>query len=243
MKINGKDISAYDAKQWRVEFGNIEMKHDSEWIRGAPLPFLSGNEYGFKDFTVTLMVYGISRLDIQGKMDRILASLLDPVELDLDGYAHDFTAILEKYSIKEHSDHSRNRFQTLELQFSGYKHGDMTSVPFNGISTFEIANPGTIRSPVILELMPTIGLASVTITGICRDSRNGEDLPVTVRNLSTGKKIVLDGVKGLVTEDGTMKAADVDMWAIPSVLPGTNRVSVGTTYLNVTAKVLPLFFY
>ena len=245
MTINGTDITEFDAKlkQWRVDQGDIDMDNDSEWIRGTPLPVLFGSQVGFKDFTVTLMVYGSSRVDIQEKIGRILAALLEPAELVLDRYPHTFVGIMQKHKITEHNDHSRDRFQTLELQFVGYVCDALTATTFSGISTFEVTNPGNIISPLILELTPTLGIAKTTITGICRDCESGEDLPVTIENLTTGKTIILDGTTGLITEDGALKATDVDIWALPTILPGVNKISVGTTYLNVTAKVLPLFLY
>lgn len=243
MTINGIDIFEFSAKQWRVDQGDVEFENESAWIPGTPLPVLFGNQIGFKHFVVTLMVYGDNRLDIQGKIGKILSLLLEPAELELDGYEHKYMGVLEKPRVTEHTDHSRHRFQVLELSFAGYEYEEMDEQIFNGMSTFEIFNPGDIVSPLILELIPTMGMAEIILTGISRNCESGEDLPVTVKNLTTDKKIVLDGVNGMITEAGMLKASDVDIWALPTVRPGINTITVGTTHLNVTAKVLPLFLY
>lgn len=241
MLINEKNITAYNAKQWRVDIGNREVKNDSEWVRGSPLPFFCGNTAGFKEFTITLMVYGADREDIQHNISDILADLLEPAYIELDGYVHKFLGILDKYSVKEHSDHSRHRFQSLELQFSGYEYGAETSVSVSGVASATITNPGNVISPAIIDLTPTIGAASITLTGICRDSVSGADLPVTIKELTTDSKIILNGVTGLITENGALKAADVDMWALPTLLPGVNTINFGTNKINAVVRILPLY--
>ncbi len=108
-------------------------------------------------------------------------------------------------------------------------------------SMYIVTNPGNVASPAILELTPTIGAASVKITGLCRDSNTGEDLPVTVKNLTTGNKIILDGITGLITENGSLKAGDVDMWEMPTLLPGNNTITIDTECTNIKATVLPIY--
>lgn len=239
MQINGKDISAHDAKQWRVKIGQTELENESEWVRGAPLPIFDKNARGFKELTVTLIVAGENREKIRNKISDILAELLEPVELVLDGFIRRFKGILQKQEVTEFSDASRERFQALELVFDGYEYG--TEVSASGQGEIEILNPGNVASPAVIELTPTIGEASITVSGICRDSESGEDLPVTVKNLTTGKKIVIDGITGLITEDGELKAGDVEIWALPSVKPGSNTVAISSEYVNVTVKVRPIY--
>ena len=239
MKINDIDISRYNARQWRVEFGQSDIKSETEWVRGSPLPFFDENYRGFKDVTVTLMVYGTSREDIRNKISDITALLLEPAELHLDGYARKFKGILTKSNVRENSDSARKRFQTLELQFDAYEHGEELKTTAAGITEIQVANPGNIVSPAVIEITPQIGIAELTITGICRDSSNGADLPVTVRTLTSGKTVVLDGVSGLITEDGQLK--DAEIWELPTLLPGTNKITLSSNRMNVTIRVLPMY--
>ena len=242
MLINGKNITEYGkVKQWRVDIKPRKMDHDSEWPRGSPAPIFQAPAATFKEITITLMVYGDGREDILHRISNILADLTDVTELVLDGWEHKFCGVLEEANVKELSDTSRHRFQQLELQFSGYEYGDEVTATANGSETVQITNPGNAVSPAVLEITPTIGAASVEVTGICRDSNTGADLPVTVKNLTTGNKITLDGITGLITEDGELKAEDVDMWELPTLLPGTNTITIDTEYVNMTVKVLPIF--
>lgn len=242
MLINGKDITEHGkVKQWRVDIKPRKMDHDSEWPRGSPVPIFQAPFTSFKEFTITLMVYGSGREDILHRISNILARLTDVTELTLDGWEHKFCGVLEESEVKELSDISRHRFQQLELQFSGYEHGDEVTATADGTGTMQIVNPGNMPSPAILELTPTIGAASVKIAGLCRDSNTDTDLPVTIKNLTTGNKIILDGITGLITENGELKAADVDMWELPTLLPGSNTITVDTEYVNLKVTVLPIY--
>ena len=242
MLINGKDITEYGkVKQWRVDIKPRKVEHDSEWPRGSPVPIFQTPFATFKEFTITLMVYGSGREDILHRISNILADLTDITELKLDGWEHEFCGVLEESEVKELSDTSRHRFQQLELQFSGYEHGDEVTETATGTGTIQISNPGNVVSSAVLEITPTIGMASVEITGICRDSNTGADLPVTIKNLTTGNKVVLDGITGLITENGNLKAGDVDMWELPTLLPGTNTITIDTEYVNLKITALPIY--
>lgn len=242
MLINGKNVMEYGrVKQWRVDIKPRKIEHDSEWPRGSPAPIFQTPFASFKEITITLMVYGSGREDILHRISDILADLTDVTELVLDGWEHGFRGVLEESDIKELSDISRHRFQQLELQFSGYEHGDEVAATANGTGTLQITNPGNMVSPAILELTPTIGAASVKITGLCRDSNTGADLPVTVKNLTTGNKIILDGITGLITENSELKAGDVDMWELPTLPPGSNTITIDTEYVNIKVTVLPIY--
>lgn len=243
MLINGKNITEYGktVKQWRVDIEPRKMDHDSEWPRGSPVPIFQAPEAMFKEFAITLMVYGSGREDIRNRISNILADLTDITDLTLDGWEHGFCGILENAEIKELSDTSRNRFQQLELQFTGYEHGDEVTAAATGVGTIQIDNPGNMVSPAILELTPTVGAASVEVTGLCRDGSTGADLPVTIKNLTTGNKIVLNGITGLITENGKLKAGDVDMWELPTLLPGSNTITLDTEYVNLKVTVLPIY--
>lgn len=242
MLINGKNITEYgNVKQWRVDIKPRKMDHDSEWPRGSPVPIFQAPEVTFKEISIILMVYGDGREDILHRISNILADLTDVTNLILDGWKHGFCGVLEESEVKELSDTSRHRFQQLELQFSGYEHGDKVTETANGTGIIQITNPGNMVSPAILELTPTIGAASVEVTGICRDSNTGADLPVLIKNLTTGNKIILDGITGLITENGELKAEDVDMWELPTLLPGENTITIDTEYVNLKITALPIY--
>lgn len=240
MKINGTDIKDFGAKQWRVEFGQMDLKNDSEWVRGSPLPYFAVNDVGFKEIIVTLMVYGAGREAIRNRISSITALLFEPATLELDGYTHRFMGILEKSTIKEHTDSSRERFQAVELQFAGYEYAEGAVTQVSGQTEIVMMNPGNLVSPAAIELTPQIGISELRITGLCRDSVNGEDLPVMAKNLTTGETVLLDGIEGFIRK-GNAVTADIDIWALPTLLPGKNTITLSSSRTEAKLRVLPLF--
>ena len=238
MKINSADISDYHAKQWRVTFDQSDISNESEWPRGSPLPFFSVNHRMFKTIEISMLVYGDNREQIRNRISDITALLLDAATLELDGYVRKFRGILKKSSVKEGSDQARKRFQTLELEFEGYEYGEVVSTTAAGVTQLSVYNPGNVESPAVITISPQIGMDELTITGIGRDS-SGTDLPATVYDLTTGKNVILDGINGLITEDGILK--EVNIWTLPAMKPGNNEITLSSNRINIEVRVLPVY--
>lgn len=244
MKINGTELyefgkGIYRVKQWRVTRGTRTLKNNTVWERGSPIPIFQTPTATLKTLTVVLMVHSFNRDAIENGMSDIMAALTGINELELDRHYHQFCGVLAKATMSELSETSRNRFQELSLQFSGYEHGERESVTVSGTS-ITIDNPGNMISPASIELTPSSAISSLTITGLCRDSETGTDLEVTVSNMTSGSTVTLDGIDGLITENGELKADDVDMWALPTLLPGENTITFSTS-LDAEITVLPIY--
>lgn len=82
---------------------------------------------------------------------------------------------------------------------------------------------------------------TLVIEGLCRDSRTGESLDIEIRNTTPGKKIIIDGDTGLITEDGVVKIDDVDIWALPSIVPGENQIVTNNNWLDVKVRYEPRY--
>lgn len=238
MKINEWDICEADAKQWNVIMGYHSIDNESEWARGSPIPILFQNEIGFKPMKITLLIKADGRQDILGRCSEILSHLLAPAELTLDGFEHKFCGILKKHS---HSENAMRRWHTLTLEFDCYEYGPQVEQTFSGTTSIIVSNSGNIVTPAVIVITPQIGAASVELTGICRDPNTGEDLPVTVRELTAGKKVILDGEAGLFTEDGKLKASDIDIWGVPVLLPGNNKIAVNNNRMDIAVQFRPRF--
>ena len=234
MKINGYDISGCNARQHAFTPGHLEVNTNSEWITGAVLPYFEVSHVNMKSFTVTLIVKGASREEIIRNRSDLLAKLLDVVDLELDGFSTKFRAIMTKHS---ESEISMRRWHKLEISFEGYEYGDQISA--SGTSSVAVNNPGNVVSPCIVELTPTMGVPEIHLTGICRDRFTGEDMPVTIEDLVTGQTVILDGITGLITENGELK--EVEAWELPTMNPGANTVTCDSDKIAITIKTLPLY--
>lgn len=82
---------------------------------------------------------------------------------------------------------------------------------------------------------------NLTIQGLCRDVRTGDDLDIVIRNVTPEKKIIIDGETGLITEDGAAKIEDVDIWALPTLQPGDNEIRTNNNWLRVRVNCKPRF--
>lgn len=239
MLINGWDIICAGAKQCNVIFGSHAVSNTSEWIRGSPAPVLIRNDIGFKTLKIVLLIKRAGgRENLLRARSDILSRLLEPVELTLDGYGNCFFGILTGHSAQENV---LRRWHTLTLEFDCYEYGSRVTASFAKTDQVTIANTGNLPAPALVEITPLSGAASLTVTGICCDADTGKDLPVTVRNLTTGKTVSIDGETGLITEDGAIKAGDVEIWSLPVLLPGDNRIILDNQWMDFTVKFRPRF--
>lgn len=240
MRIDGWDISNADARQWNVTPGFHSVKNESEWSRGSPEPVLMDCEIGFKPITIGLLVKKEGgRQKILARCSDILSRLLRPVELELDGFEHNFYGVLTKHS---HAEKVKERWHVLTLTFDVYEHAKTEFVQtFSGSMNISIVNDGNIITPATIEVTPQIGAASIKMTGICRDKYTGEDLPVEIRNLIAGESVILNGVDGIMTQAGALKAGDVDIWGVPSLIPGANKITVNNNRMDIKVKFYPRY--
>ena len=90
-------------------------------------------------------------------------------------------------------------------------------------------------------ITPQVGLASLKLTGLVRNPYTREDLPVTVKNLTTGKTVTIDGETGLMTEDEKLKSGDIETYGLPSLVPGTNTITLDSQCVDITVKYFPRY--
>lgn len=244
MKINGWDIAEAQAKQWNVTLGHVSVSNNSTWVRGAAAPVLLPNAIGFKSLKVTLLVKGNGREEIIKNRSTILSKCLEPLKIQLDGYSHLLRGILTKLTPTEYG--TKKKFHTLVLELNCYEYeaqadGSQFSGSASGSTDLIINNQGNLATPATVLITPQIGLASLKLSGIVRDPNTGKDLPVTVKNLTTGKIITIDGETGLMTEDGQLKSGDIETYGLPSLAPGTNTITLDSQHVDITVKYYPRY--
>lgn len=237
MKIGEWDVKEAGARQHRVTFGNNTISNTSEWVKGSLNPTLLGNTVGLKTIRTVLVVKGKDREEILGRKSLIISKCLEPVILTLDNYQHRLYAVLKKTDTDETS---MNRWHLLTLEWNCYEFGDRITQTFEGCETMSVYNPGNMITPATIHIWPQIGTATLIVAGISRSLVMEENYEVVVKNTEAGKEIILDGETGLITEAGQIKAGDVEIWELPSLLPGENTITVSTT-VNVTITFSPRY--
>lgn len=238
MKINEADIKKYDAKMLRYEITHRKIRNRSEWGAHTLTPFLETPQKGFKEINVYVAVYGKGKEDVIKKRSNLIASVQDVVELELDNYPNKFRCTLTGVNIREAI---KRRCHEVELKFAGYEHGKEVTVQITGNTSGTVSVSGNEETPCILEIMPLRDISSYTIQGAARDPVFGDETNIVIKNLKTGKKIVLDGERGTVLEEGVNKFPDTDFWQFPSLKPGDNFLSFSGSQCNVTVKYKPRY--
>jgi len=242
MKINGTDIALYDARQMNVDIGVADISSTGTWNKGAVVPLPNSTEFTAKSLQVVLSVHGDDgREDIIANCSKIISLCKGDLDIQLDWFDHKFKGWLKSASRTERTLH---KWHLLTLEFVCYEYGKAvkatsTAVTAQAKSVLTIKNPGTSKSPVILKLTPTTAKASLTVTGICKDSITGSDLPVVIKNLTSGKVVELNGLTGLFTEDGAIK--DMTIWGVPALDPGETTITCDSIYVSMTAEVIPIY--
>ena len=97
-----------------------------------------------------------------------------------------------------------NRLSKITVDFSCYEYaekpdGSPYSQSASGMLEIAITNPGNIWTPCIVEITPrAAGASAFTVKGINRNPDTGESLPVTIRNTTKDKTVILDGETGKI---------------------------------------------
>jgi hypothetical protein len=241
MKVNGEDIAAYGARQLTTEMAYGDITNQSEWVQGCRSPIMLGGTVGFKKIKVCVILKGDTRSEIWENGNRLIASLISPAVLQLDGFEHYFCAYLKNASQAERS---IKKWHKATLELYGYEFGEEVTgkaQKTSGGRTLTVYNPGTAETPAVIELTPEIGKVSLTISGAVRDDATGDDVPITVTNLTKDATIILDGEAGLITEGGANKFQDVDMYDLPSLKPGQNTISHNQADVAMVVRFKPRY--
>lgn len=112
-----------------------------------------------------------------------------------------------------------------EYTLTAYRHGGMESIALSA------SGKATIKGNMDAEVRYTITLGSGTTFAV-----NG----ITVRNI-TGSTIVIDGIKGLVTEDGANCFDKTDMTEFPTLKAGENDITIAGNG-RVVIEYYPIYF-
>lgn len=229
MLINSIDISIFKAKQLKVDIQTSELSNDSEWIKGALSPFFDGNTVGFKTIKLELCFQGNDKNETLDNISNFMAKCLNTVNLKLDGYTRNYKCMLKD---NETTSTVSSEVFIKTLTFIGFEFGDEIIETMNLITAKTISVIGNAKTQAIIEITPTSDLIDLVLNGFGEDS-------ITIKNLTSNKKIIIDGEQSLVTVDGHNKYQDTNLWEFPTLQPGTNIITCSRSTANITIKYKP----
>lgn len=243
MKVNGIDLKDRYGSKIRIGQQTIRERtivNFTDWIDeyDSPTP---GQEpkHKFFDVEAELIVIGTSKTDAELTVSNIIADCrsgdieLDNVDLVVTG------------ELKEAEKEFKKRWiYSLSLVFQAWeKKDDEVTETIEDATSKTINVTGNLNAPCIIELTPSGAITTYTIQGAARDPVTGEEEDIVIKNLSAGKKVIIDGEACTVTEDGANKYADTEMWEFPTLLPGENALTFTSSSVpcDVTIKYKPRY--
>jgi hypothetical protein len=236
MTINGESLEKYGARQWNISMSYPDITNNSQWILGSLNPLMVNSSAGLKQIKVTLLLNGTNRQQMWTNGGELIAKLMEPSIITLDGFEHNFFVVL----VNPKQDESViKRFHLLTLDMVGYEYADEVTAESIYGGGININYDGNIDCPAIIEITPAYGLVSMVIKKIYGNPTKTDI--ITINKLTQRRVIVIDGETGLALEDGVNKFQDIELLEFPNISPGLNQFSWSQSQTDVTIKYKPRF--
>lgn len=234
MLINGVPVKEYGAKQLTVDFSPSTQEQTYEWNAGARLPIMVDHRVTFKTATVLLKVTGSSRQEIVKQASYLHMLAIGQTEYVLDGYkGWVFVGTLQSEpTLKKTVD--RNVYK-LTLTITGYMRDErQQEAEIDRTTQGHIFVEGTRDAPITIEITPIVDLPEFGIYGVAERS-------IVIKNLTKDTPIYIDGLTGLVTENGQNKFNDVVMFEFPYLQPGEQLITFSESVCNIKIRYFPMW--
>lgn len=225
MLINGIDIENYNATLLDYSIENSEIITSDFWAEGSLTPAEPKQTIKYSYVNVELLIKEVNNDEAEKQISKIIA-LSAKAELKFKK-----RSMMHKGTLKTHEKELITQgHYSLSLVFMCQTLFE-PEVVANFTNSISIDLESTAKTPVIMELIPTENIAELTITGL------GEE--IKIKNLVKDSVVIIDAVKGLVTESNKNKWPDYDSWGFPQLIPGINNITVSSNKVNITLKYSP----
>ena len=229
MLINNIDISVFGAsvsnkliQPTTIEIEKVRVKDSFNQI---------DSKKQFKKVSIKLLFEGENRDVINNNISNFMSKLINEVDIKFKNLSHFYHVYLVDHNVE---DTNFDEWLYLNIEFVGSEYSTQIVETMNRITTKTINVPGNEETPAIVEITPSVTIADIVLTGL-------SDEPMTVKNLTGGKKLIIDGEEGTVTVDGINKFNDTDMWEFPRLKPGANTITVSRNNVDINIKYKPRF--
>lgn len=219
-KINNVANTAFKAKLLDRQINSNEVITIDDWLDGAIQPTFIRQQEKFKEITMVVLIEGTNEEDAY-KMFSKLTRELSYGELKFDDMSLTF-----KVMINGAVSPKRLKPNVFEVSYKlkssyGMAQEQTVSRSAGAAATFTINNAGTAETPCIIEITPTQSISSLTLEGFT-------DKPITVKNIVSGQKVVINGETNSILTNGQNGFKNFDGWSFPSLIPGANSLKVSS---------------
>lgn len=223
MLINSKNISTFGCSLVKYEVGSSELQKSVEWAKGSLSPLVAFDCNKFKDLTITLLLQGSSREQVETYKSN-LAKELKKAKIKFTDSKFYYDGTLEGMTFT-----NINRLALeVEINFKALQQEGLKTINLARNASQSVTIEGNAATEVIIEITaPSAGVASFKINDI------------TIKNITGGQTVVIDGIKKTITMNGKNKFADSDIWAFPVLKAGSNTITMNLTTVDVKIKYYP----
>lgn len=229
MFINNIDIKTFEASVSSKLITPTQIQMDKEKIKLIIVKTLVKKLY--KKISIKILFEGLSRDVINKNISAFSSLLKDECDIKFKNLSNKFHCYVQSIEPEEPG---INEWMYLNIDLDAYEYSDEITEPINRITSKTINNIGTEDTPAIVEITPSISLVDLIITGLADD-------PITIKNLTAGKKIIINGEDGTVLENGINKFGDTDLWEWPRLKAGSNSITVSKNSCDITIKYKPRY--
>ena len=221
MYINNKSLKSYDARLLNRTILPSTFEVRAFWGRNSLSPIINNNvKRRYKKLLLEIEFKGSPEL-IETNKSRLIKDITIST-MRFNSLPHIYegnVSTIELMSkVSGYESHSID-VNVLELE-------DERVLEFNNEIKVFLSN--TDITPCILELKSTVSASNVLVTGLSDD--------IKIKSITPNKTIRIDGINGLVLEDGLNNWLNYDSWGFPKLHPGENNINISNA--NVSAKLV-----
>lgn len=224
MKINGIDTETYKATLLDRHIENAEIITNQEWADNWISPVIEGQNIKYVAVQCEFEINCKTDDEAEKNISNILA-LGKLGELEFEDLSTKYHGFIENKSDEKIIQGKYILNITWKCAL-GYESQITKTILNNNTITLS----STAETPVVLQIIPTEDIAELEILGF------GED--IILKNLTEGIEVIIDGEKGLITEEGQNKFQDYNSWGFPKLFPGNNEISINGN-VEIIAKYSP----
>lgn len=228
MKINGIDLSTFNAKLVGRTLESSETLVDNEWSEKSLLPFIGDSEYKYKKLRLDVEFkgnFGVTNLNKSKLLKELTICSISEIGLG----ANTLSGFVVSHSIKVEN----NLYHRVEYELNVLEEMEQVNKLFmNGNEVtpypYTLDNPGTGVSPAEVEVIaPTEGKVELIL--------NGSTFTLNNMKANTPRKI---SVEAGVFEGATNKFDDTIFKEFPKIKSGSNTIKVTpeNTQIKITYK-------
>lgn len=222
MKIDNTSISTWGSVLVEYSVEETENEYKSEWTPKSLTPLVEVERPRYKTLKITLLLQGSTRDQVEQNKSTI-QSKLKQCQVTFTGSSLIYDGVLDGIKF----DKIANLAYYVDITFRCLTYSNQITINLDKTYTQNVNIIGNTYVGAIYEVTTDTTIPTLTINN------------VTVNNVTAGKKLIIDGVNGIVTLDGANKFKDCVFTEFPTLKPGNQIITINVLTANIVLKYSP----